>query len=78
VIAPANTGNDNKSKTAVIKIDQQNNGILYIVNPSPRIFSIVTIKLIALTSEDAPAKCKLKIPKSTAGPECASIPDNGG
>jgi hypothetical protein len=28
--------------------------------------------------EEKPAKCKLKIPKSTAGPECASIPLRGG
>jgi hypothetical protein len=32
---------------------------------------IVTIKLIAPKIEDAPAICKLKIAKSTAGPECA-------
>jgi hypothetical protein len=28
--------------------------------------------------EERPARCKLKIPKSTAGPECASIPLKGG
>jgi hypothetical protein len=28
--------------------------------------------------EDIPARCRLKIPKSTAGPECASIPLKGG
>jgi len=39
---------------------------------------IVTIKLIAPKIEDIPAKCRLKIPKSTAGPECASIPLSGG
>jgi len=39
---------------------------------------IVTIKLIAPRMEDIPARCRLKIPKSTAGPECASIPLNGG
>jgi len=39
---------------------------------------IVTMKLIAPRIEDIPAKCKLKIPKSTAGPECASIPLSGG
>jgi hypothetical protein len=30
---------------------------------------IVTIKLIAPKIEEAPAKCKLKIAKSTEGPE---------
>jgi len=32
-------------------------------------FIIVTIKLIAPAIEDAPDKCKLKIAKSTDGPE---------
>ena len=39
---------------------------------------IVVIKLFAPIIDDAPAKCKLKIPKSTAGPECAIILDKGG
>jgi len=39
---------------------------------------IVTIKLIAPKIDETPAKCKLKIAKSTAPPECARIPDNGG
>jgi hypothetical protein len=38
--------------------------------PLARILSIVTIKLIAPAIEEAPARCKAKIPKSTAGPEC--------
>jgi hypothetical protein len=38
----------------------------------------VTIKLIAPAMEDAPDKCRLKIAKSTDGPECASILLNGG
>jgi len=43
-----------------------------------RIFKIVTIKLIEPKIEDAPDKCKLKIAKSTEGPECESIPLKGG
>ena len=39
---------------------------------------MVTIKLIAPAIDDAPAKCKLKIAKSTEGPECASMPLKGG
>jgi hypothetical protein len=39
---------------------------------------MVTMKLIAPAIEEAPDKCKLKIARSTAGPECASIPLNGG
>jgi len=42
------------------------------------IFNIVTIKFIAPNIDEIPAKCKLKIPKSTALPECEKIPDNGG
>ena len=36
------------------------------------------MKFIAPKIELAPAKCRLKIPKSTAAPECASIPLSGG
>ena len=35
-------------------------------------------KINCPNNEDTPAKCKLKIAKSTAPPECASIPDKGG
>ena len=41
-------------------------------------FIIVQIKLIAPKIEEAPAMCKLKIAKSTDGPECAIPPLNGG
>jgi hypothetical protein len=41
-------------------------------------FITVVIKLTAPKIEDAPAKCKLKIAKSTEPPECASIPAKGG
>ena len=36
------------------------------------------MKLIAPRIDEIPATCKLKIAKSTAPPECAKIPDNGG
>jgi hypothetical protein len=36
------------------------------------------IKFIAPKIDDAPAKCKLKIAKSTEGPECASTLLKGG
>ena len=38
----------------------------------------VVIKLIAPNKEEIPAKCKLKMAKSTEPPECAIIPDKGG
>jgi hypothetical protein len=78
VIAPANTGNDNNNKNAVIKTAQTNKGILCIFIPGVLILITVVIKFIAPKIEDAPAKCKLKIAKSTEPPEWLSIPDNGG
>ena len=36
------------------------------------------MKLIAPNNEDTPAKCKLKIAKSTEGPECDCTPAKGG
>lgn len=41
-------------------------------------FIIVQIKFIAPAIEEIPARCKENIPRSTAGPECVSGPDNGG
>jgi hypothetical protein len=36
------------------------------------------MKLIAPKIEEIPAICKLKIAKSTEGPECAELPESGG
>lgn len=69
VIAPASTGNDNNNKKAVIKIAQGNKGIRVRYNPGTRILKIVVIKLIAPIKEATPAKCKLKMARSTEGPE---------
>jgi hypothetical protein len=63
---------------AVIKTDQTNKGKRVIVIQRVLILKIVTIKLIAPNKEEAPAKCKLKIAKSTDGPECIIILLNGG
>ena len=67
---PANTGKDNNNKIAVTKIAHTNRGILCKDNPGARIFSAVVIKFIAPNNEETPAKCRLKILKSTAPPEC--------
>jgi hypothetical protein len=48
------------------------------VIPGALIFKIVVIKFIAPSIDEAPDKCKLKIAKSTAGPECACILLSGG
>jgi len=68
-MAPANTGKDKINKNEVIKTDHTNNGSLYIVIPGRRMFIVVVIKLIEPKIEAAPAMCKLKIAKSTEGPE---------
>jgi len=69
VIAPPKTGKDNKSKKEVIKIDQTYKGNLCKYIPGALILKIVVIKLIEPKIEAAPDKCKLKIAKSTDGPE---------
>ena len=78
MIAPANTGKDKINKKAVISTAQTNNGNLCIVNPGALILKIVVIKFMAPKIEEIPAKCKLKIAKSTDPPEWNSIPDKGG
>ena len=69
VIAPAKTGRDRRSKTAVTRTDHTNKEIRSIVIKLDRILTIVEIKLIAPRIEEAPAKCKEKIARSTAPPE---------
>jgi hypothetical protein len=69
VIAPANTGNDNKSKIAVINTAQTNKGILCIVIPGVLMFKIVVMKFIAPKIDEIPARCRLKMAKSIDAPE---------
>jgi hypothetical protein len=78
VIAPASTGKDSNNNIAVTKIAQTNNGNLCNVCPGALIFNTVVMKFIAPKREDTPAKCKLKIAKSTEPPECDCIPAKGG
>ena len=78
VIAPAKTGSESNNSIAVTNIAHTNNGNLCNVIPGALMFSTVVMKLIAPSREDTPAKCKLKIAKSTEPPECDCIPANGG
>jgi hypothetical protein len=78
VIAPARTGNDNKSKTAVTATAQPNKASLCNLIPGLLIFSIVVIKFIAPNKLLIPDKCKANIAKSTLGPLWLCIPDKGG
>lgn len=78
VIAAANTGKANSSIIAVISTDQTNKGILNIGMDLGFILIHVVIKLIAPRMDEAPARCREKIAKSTDGPECTKLPDRGG
>lgn len=78
VIAPASTGTANNNRKAVIRIDQTNKGIRYMLWPGLRILNIVVIKLIAPNIEEAPDRCRLKIARSTAPPEWLWIELRGG
>lgn len=68
VIAPANTGKDNKSSRAVINTAHTKRGIRSIVIPVDRILITVVIKLTAPKIDETPARCSEKIPKSTEAP----------
>jgi hypothetical protein len=78
VIAPARTGRDKRRRIDVIKTDQMNKGIWSHFIPAVRILIMVVIKLIAPKIDDIPARCKLKIVKSTEAPACEILEDSGG
>lgn len=65
VIAPANTGRDSTSRIAVINTDQMNRGSRAKDIEDLRMLIIVVIKLIAPKIEEAPARWREKIAKST-------------
>lgn len=78
MIAPAKTGKDRSNRTAVINTDHTNKGIESRVKEAERMFIMVVIKLIAPRIDEAPAKCRLKIAKSTEIPEWNRFPARGG
>lgn len=63
---------------AVNNTDHTNNGNLLIVIPNVLILNIVVIKFIEPNNDEIDVKCNENIAKSTEGPECDCIPDNGG
>jgi hypothetical protein len=77
-MAPARTGNERRSRAAVTRIDHTNRGIVSRFTDEDRIFMMVVMKLIAPKIDEAPAKCRLKMAKSTATPEWNKLPDRGG
>lgn len=77
-MAPAKTGSESRSRMVVMKIDQTKRGTWSMDIPGLRIFRTVEIKLMAPKMEEAPARCKEKIAKSTAPPLWAEQPARGG
>jgi len=77
-MAPAKTGRDSSRRMAVKKTDQTNNGVRSQVIPGERILIIVVIKLIAPKIDDTPARCKLKIERSTEPPAWEILDAKGG
>lgn len=78
VIAPARTGNDKSNSTTVISTAHTNRGMRSNRSPDHRMLITVVIKLIAPRIEEAPARCREKIARSTEGPACARFLANGG
>lgn len=78
VIAPARTGRDNNRRKAVTKTDQTNRGRRSKDIPGVRIFIIVVINFIEAKIEEAPARCREKIARSTEPPAWAKPLERGG
>lgn len=78
VIAPARTGRDKSKRMAVILTAQTNRGTRSNRNPFHRIFITVVMKFSAPKIEEAPARWREKMAKSTLAPACAIFLDKGG
>lgn len=78
VIAPAKTGRAIRSRRTVMATDQAKSGIRSSVMPGARAWKIVTRKLTAPAIEEAPAKWREKMARSTLGPFCPTSPERGG
>ena len=77
-MAPARTGKERRRRITVMKTLQTNNGRRSKVKVSARMLITVDIKLIAPRIEEAPARWREKIERSTEAPECAMLLDKGG
>lgn len=78
MIAPASTGSLSKRRNAVMKTDHTNSGSRSKVIPGVRILMIVVINFIDASIDEAPARCREKIAKSTDPPAWAMFLDKGG
>lgn len=77
-MAPARTGRDNRRRTTVIVTAQTKRGIRSRRSPCQRILITVVIKFTAPRIDEAPARCREKIAKSTDGPAWARFLARGG
>ena len=66
---PASTGKDNNNRTAVTNTAHANRGIRCNERPGARMFKMVVMKFMAPSMEEIPARCRLKIARSTDPPE---------
>lgn len=78
VIAPASTGSLRRRRNAVMNTDQTNRGRRSKVTPGVRMFMTVVMKFIEAKIEEAPAKCRENIARSTDPPAWAILLDRGG
>ena len=78
VIAPAKTGKERRRRTVVIFTAHTKRGIRSSRRPSLRILITVVMKLIEPRIEEAPARCREKIARSTDGPAWAMFLESGG
>lgn len=77
-MAPARTGRDRSNRTTVIVTAHTNRGIRSKRSPCHRILITVVIKFTAPRIDEAPARCREKMAKSTDGPAWARFLANGG
>jgi hypothetical protein len=78
VIPPAKTGKDKSRRIVVKNTDHTNNGVRSLDVIDGRIFIVVVMKLILPMIEEAPAKCRLRMAKSTLLPLCPKLLERGG
>lgn len=78
VIAPAKTGRDRSRRIAVRNTAHTNKGVWSQDIPGVRMLIIVVIKFTAPKIEEAPARWRLKIDKSTEAPAWAIPEARGG
>jgi hypothetical protein len=77
-MAPAKTGRERSRRIAVILTAHTKRGTRSKRRPFHRMFITVVIKFTAPKIEEAPARCREKIARSTDGPACAIFLERGG